>query len=151
MNAPEPRRHRLTSALENSGLWLLGHASRLWPFIVLAIGLVLSWEAMRRIHPRDFSTALHALDPRWLAAAGLVTLVNIGAMGLYDVVSFRHTRSRWTDRWRYGAFCFAWSNFLTLGPLSGPAMLFWLYCLSAGLLPGSAPPRIHHLPLANFV
>ncbi len=127
MDTPEPRRHRITSALENSGLWLLGHGSRLWPFVVLAVGLVLSWEAMRRIHPRDFSTALHALDPRWLAAAAIVTLVNIGAMGLYDVVAFRHTRSRWTDRWRYGAVCFAWSNFLTLGPLAGPAMRFWLY------------------------
>jgi len=127
MDHPEPRRQRLTSALENSGLWLIGHASRLWPFLVLAVGVGLSWEAMRRIHPRDFSTALHALDPRWLAAAGLATLVNIGAMGLYDVVAFRHTRSRWLDRWRYGAVCFAWSNFLTLGPLAGPAMRFWLY------------------------
>ncbi len=127
MDTPEPRRHRLTSVLENSGLWLLGHGSRLWPFVVLVVGLVLSWEALRRIHPRDFSASLHALDARWLAAAGVVTLVNIGAMGLYDVVAFRHTRSRWTDRWRYGAVCFAWSNFLTLGPLAGPAMRFWLY------------------------
>ena len=63
----------------------------------------------------------------WIGAAALITLVNIGAMGLYDVVAFSHTRSKWTDRWRYGAVCFAWSNFLTLGPLAGPAMRFWLY------------------------
>ena len=43
------------------------------------------------------------------------------------MVAFSHTRSSWTDRWRYGAVCFAWSNFLTLGPLAGPAMRFWLY------------------------
>ena len=48
-------------------------------------------------------------------------------MGLYDVIAFRHTRSTWRERWRYGAVSFAWSNFLTLGPLAGPAMRFWLY------------------------
>src|SRR6266851_4927876 len=48
-------------------------------------------------------------------------------MGLYDVIAFSGTRSRWTERWRFGAVCFAWSNFLTLGPLAGPAMRFWLY------------------------
>jgi phosphatidylglycerol lysyltransferase len=123
----ERTRSSFTSTLENAGLWLLGHASKLWPLVMLAVVLGLSWEAVRQIHPRDFSTAMHALDVRWLAAAAVLTVVNVGAMGLYDVVAFRHTRSSWTDRWRYGAVCFAWSNFLTLGPLAGPAMRFWLY------------------------
>src|SRR5436190_2078562 len=48
-------------------------------------------------------------------------------MGLYDVFAFRHTRSQPLLRWRYGAVAFAWSNFLTLGPLAGPAIRFWLY------------------------
>ena len=56
-----------------------------------------------------------------------MTLVNIGVMGLYDVVAFSQTRSRAVERWRYGAVAFAWSNFLTLGPLAGPAIRFWLY------------------------
>ena len=65
--------------------------------------LALSWHAVRQIHPREFSSALHALDPFWIGVAAVITLVNIGAMGLYDVIAFSHTRSRWTERWRYGA------------------------------------------------
>lgn len=118
---------RLITTLKNGGLWLVGHASRLWPFVAVAVVVGLSWQAVRQIHPQDFSTALHALDRRWLWLAAAITTTNIGAMGLYDVVAFRHTRTRWRDRWRYGAVCFAWSNFLTLGPLAGPAMRFWLY------------------------
>ena len=71
--------------------------------------------------------ALHALDPRWLRVARSSPSPTSRVMGLYDVIAFRHTRSRWTERWRYGAVAFAWSNFLTLGPLAGPAMRFWLY------------------------
>ena len=120
-------RPTLVSSLENGALWLIGHSSRVWPFIVLSVVLGLSWQAVRQIHPRDFSAALHSLDLDWVAAAGVVTALNIVAMGFYDVVAFRHTRSKWADRWRYGAVCFAWTNFLTLGPLAGPAIRFWLY------------------------
>ncbi|MFN7916485.1 MAG: bifunctional lysylphosphatidylglycerol flippase/synthetase MprF [Vicinamibacterales bacterium] len=124
----EPRtRSRLISIVENLGLWVVGHASRVWPFVAVALVVGFTWETVRQIHPRDFSTALHALDRRWLWLAAAITTTNIAAMGLYDVVAFRQTRSRWSDRWRYGAVCFAWSNFLTLGPLAGPAMRFWLY------------------------
>ena len=62
-----------------------------------------------------------------MTVAAAATLLNIGVMGLYDVIAFEHTRSRWFERWRYGAVSFAWSNFLTLGPLAGPAIRFWLY------------------------
>ena len=120
-------RPSFVSSLESGGLWLVGHMSRGWPFVVLAVVLGLSWQAVRQIRPRDFSAAIHALDLSWIWAAGALTVVNITTMGFYDVVSFRHTRSSWTDRWRYGAVCFAWTNFLTLGPLAGPAMRFWLY------------------------
>ena len=48
-------------------------------------------------------------------------------MGIYDVLAFRHTRTTALERWRYGAVAFCWSNFLTLGPLAGPAIRLWLY------------------------
>jgi phosphatidylglycerol lysyltransferase len=127
MTGPKRSRFNVASTIENGSLWMLGHASKVWPFVVIAVVLSLSWEAVRQIHPRDFAEAFHTLDVPWMVVAGLLTVVNIGAMGLYDVVAFSHTRSSWTDRWRYGAVCFAWSNFLTLGPLAGPAMRFWLY------------------------
>src|SRR3954471_156862 len=124
---PEHGRSRLTSRVETALVWLLGHATRVWPFIVFGVVVAVSWHALREIPPRQFRAALHTLDPQWLGVAALCTIANIGAMGLYDVIAFRNTRSRWTERWQYGAVAFAWSNFLTLGPLAGPAMRFWLY------------------------
>ena len=108
-------------------VWLIGHAPKILPFAVIALVVAASWQALRGIHPREVRTALHGLDSFWLVAAAGATLLNIAVMGLYDVIAFEHTRSRWLERWRYGAVSFAWSNFLTLGPLAGPAIRFWLY------------------------
>jgi phosphatidylglycerol lysyltransferase len=113
--------------IEGPSLWLLGHASRGWPVIAIAVILWFTWDALRAIHIRDVRTALGALDDRWVWAAAALTALNVAVMGLYDVVAFRHTRSPALERWRYGAISFAWSNFLTLGPLAGPAIRFWLY------------------------
>jgi phosphatidylglycerol lysyltransferase len=108
-------------------VWLIGHASRFIPPIVVAVVVALTWETLRHVHPRDIAAAMRTMSSGWLLVAGAVTLVNIGVMGLYDVVAFRHTRTRATERWQYGAIAFAWSNFLTLGPFAGPAIRFWLY------------------------
>ncbi|HEX5474792.1 MAG TPA: bifunctional lysylphosphatidylglycerol flippase/synthetase MprF [Vicinamibacterales bacterium] len=119
-------RHRLRH-LEGATLWILSHAPRIWPAIAVALVLWASWGALRGIRLREVRAALHALDARWLLGACLATALNVGVMGLYDVVAFRRTRSSAAARWRYGAVAFAWSNFLTLGPLAGPAIRFWLY------------------------
>ncbi len=108
-------------------VWVVGVGSRVWPAIAIAVVLWLTWGSLRGIHMREVRTALRALDDRWLAAAAALTALNVVVMGLYDVVAFRHTRSPALQRWRYGAVAFAWSNFLTLGPLAGPAVRFWLY------------------------
>lgn len=117
----------LGTALKTGVLWLVGHSPHLLPAIVIILVVAFTWGALREIHPRQVRDAFHKLDSWWLAVAALATLLNIGVMGLYDVIAFSHTRSRWTERWRYGAVSFAWSNFLTLGPLAGPAIRFWLY------------------------
>ncbi|MGE5362364.1 MAG: bifunctional lysylphosphatidylglycerol flippase/synthetase MprF [Bacteroidales bacterium] len=125
-SSPE-RRAPLVARLETLLVWLLGHAPRFVPFVVIAVVLAATWGPLRSIHPREVRAALHVLDSSWLALAALATLANIVVMGLYDVMAFAHTRSRSSERWRYGAVAFAWSNFLTLGPLAGPAIRFWLY------------------------
>ncbi len=133
--APTPRERRglagrlasLRAALETIGLFLVGHASTFLPFVVIGIFVAVSWGALRGIHPREVRAALRLLDSSWLALAAMATAANIAVMGLYDVLAFAHTRSKWSERWRYGAVAFAWSNFLTLGPLAGPAIRFWLY------------------------
>lgn len=127
MNAQDDRQSVLFVRLGNGLLWLLGHAPKVLPVVVIGLVGILSWNELSAIHPRDVRAALHSLDPFWLLIAALATLLNIGVMGLYDVIVFEHTRSRWLERWRYGAVSFAWSNFLTLGPLAGPAIRFWLY------------------------
>jgi phosphatidylglycerol lysyltransferase len=118
---------RARSGLKTVVVWLIGHASRFLPLLVIGIVLGLTWHAVTEIHPRDLTHALRAMSRGWLLAAGAVTIVNVGVMGLYDVVAFSQTRTRASERWRYGAVAFAWSNFLTLGPFAGPAIRFWLY------------------------
>lgn len=113
--------------IETVILWLIGHARTVLPLLIITVVVAAAWGPLREIHPRQVRDALHAFDSFWLSIAALATLLNIGVMGLYDVIVFAHTRSRWTERWRYGAVSFAWSNFLTLGPLAGPAIRFWLY------------------------
>jgi phosphatidylglycerol lysyltransferase len=121
-----PRLH-LYPRFQAAAVWTLGHAIRLWPFLLFAVVLALSWQTLRQVHTRDVRFAFHALDTGWLAVAAAVTAINVAVMGLYDVVAFAHTKTRASERWRYGAVAFAWSNFLTLGPVAGPAIRFWLY------------------------
>ena len=87
-------RSRFLSRAEVVVVWLVGHGARAWPFVVFATVLALSWHALRQIRPQEFRLALDGLDQRWLVAAAAITAVNIGAMGLYDVIAFSHTRSR---------------------------------------------------------
>ncbi len=108
-------------------VWVLANGGAIWPFVIFAAVLLLSWSELRQIHPGAVRHALRAFDARWIVMACVITVANIAVMGLYDVVAFRHTRSAWRERWRNGAVAFAWSNFLTLGPLAGPAVRLWLY------------------------
>ena len=120
-------RRRRFGRLDDAAMWTLGHVVRVWPFVLLAVVIWLSWHTLRQIHTSEFRVALRALNPGWVAVCAILTLLNVAVMGCYDVIAFRHTRARPSQRWRYGAVAFAWSNFLTLGPLAGPAIRFWLY------------------------
>ena len=120
-------RQDASSSLKTGLVWLVGHASRFLPIVVMAIIGALTWQAVRQVHPRDVVRVLRSMQAAWVAAAAALTALNIGVMGLYDVLAFRHTRAHPGERWKYGAVAFAWSNFLTLGPFAGPAIRFWLY------------------------
>ncbi|MEP7306470.1 MAG: phosphatidylglycerol lysyltransferase domain-containing protein [Acidobacteriota bacterium] len=112
---------------EGVGLWILSHGASLWPALALVAVLGLSWSTLRTVHIQAVRAALGALDSPWVAATCAFTAFNVMVMGLYDVVAFRQTRSPALERWRYGMAAFAWSNFLTVGPLAGPAIRLWLY------------------------
>src|SRR5439155_13500730 len=113
--------------VKTGAVWLIGHASRFVPLLVIGAVVALTWQTLRQVHPRDIAAGLRTMSWAWLLIAAAVTVVNVGVMGLYDVVAFRQTRTRAMERWRYGAVAFAWSNFLTLSPFAGPAIRFWLY------------------------
>jgi uncharacterized membrane protein YbhN (UPF0104 family) len=117
----------MTRPTERASTWIVAHAGRVWGLIVIAAVLALSWQALRGIHIHTVRALLRSLDARWLVAAVAITAANIAVMGLYDVLAFRHTRASAAERWRFGAVAFCWSNFLTLGPLAGPAIRLWLY------------------------
>ena len=113
--------------LDSATTWIVANGARLWGFAVVVALLAVSWETLRGIHMQEFRRVLHSLDSRRLGIAGLITVVNIAVMGFYDVLAFKHTRATTFERWRHGAVAFCWSNFLTLGPLAGPAIRLWLY------------------------
>ena len=119
--------HRREGWFARASTWLVAHVAGAWGVVIVAIVLALSWQALRGIHIQNVRFTLRALDGRWLVAAAAVTVLNITIMGLYDVLAFGHTRTTKIERWRFGAVAFCWSNFLTLGPLAGPALRLWLY------------------------
>ena len=121
------KRWRDHPRIDAASAWVVANAPRIWAVVLVAIVLALSWHSLRGIHTREVRAVLRSLDSRPLTIAAVVTVINIAIMGLYDVMAFAETRTRAMQRWKFGAVAFCWSNFLTLGPLAGPAIRFWLY------------------------
>jgi uncharacterized membrane protein YbhN (UPF0104 family) len=72
---------------------------------------------------------LRATDTAVLALLLAGTAANLVLGGFYDVAALggRKLPPSATRRWSVGVIAFAWSNFLTVGPLAGPALRLWLY------------------------
>ncbi len=108
-------------------LWLLGNARWLWPIVVIGIIFTVARSALRDIQYHTVHQAILRMDTSWVMLTGLLTIANLAVMGIYDVICLRGVHVRPRERWWIGTLSFAWSNFLTLGPLAGPAVRFWLY------------------------
>ncbi len=115
-----PQRHPVV-------LWFLANIRWLWPLLVVVAVAAATWPDLRAISYRQVRLAIHSQNHSWLALAGALTLIDLVVMGLYDVICLRLAKVRALERWWIGMLAFAWSNFLTLGPLAGPAIRFWLY------------------------
>jgi phosphatidylglycerol lysyltransferase len=120
LSGNHPERHPVV-------LWFLSNARWIWPIAIVTILIAASWSDLRTIQYRQVREALHGQAGAWVALAALLTLLNLGLMGLYDVICLRESHVPARSRWWIGSLAFAWSNFLTLGPLAGPAIRFWLY------------------------
>lgn len=95
----------------------------------LFVGIVsLAWGELRALDWFQIQDELVRTTPGFLLLAGLAVIANVAAMGLYDAVCFpKAPRLGFLTRWGLGSLCFAWSNFLTLGPIGGPAMRMLVY------------------------
>ncbi|HEV8700486.1 MAG TPA: bifunctional lysylphosphatidylglycerol flippase/synthetase MprF [Candidatus Polarisedimenticolia bacterium] len=108
-------------------LRVLGSAGRWWPILLAGAVLVIGWEELRRIDFLQVRQALRSLSGRWLAVAAGLTALNFALLGCYDLITLRGTHVPRAVRWIFGTLAFAWSNFLTLGPIAGNAIRFLLY------------------------
>lgn len=97
-------------------------------FAIPALVVFMVREEIRRLDLRAVRTQLAGAQTGLVALAALAGIGAVGSMGLYDVLAF-HTRPSlgWLRRWRLGATFFAWTNFLTLGPIGGPALRLHFY------------------------
>lgn len=98
------------------------------PAALTAIIIWVVWRKLGGIDVRETARILARVDGLWLAGATLASFGALACMGVYDVLALPNRpglppRRRWT----MGLVTFAWSNFLTLGPLGGPALRLWLY------------------------
>lgn len=109
------------------GLRLLASLRRWWPLLLFAVIAIVGWEDLRKLDIGAVRAAIRGLQKEWLWIAAGLTALNLVLFGLYDLVSLRGTSVPPRARWRFGMLAFAWSNFLTLGPLAGPAIRLWLY------------------------
>jgi len=108
-------------------LRVLGSAGRWWPILLVGAVAFLGWEELRRVDLNLVRESLHGLSAPWVLIACGLTLLNLGLMGGYDLVTLQGSPVPRAARWGRGTLAFTWSNFLTLGPIAGPAIRFWLY------------------------
>lgn len=104
---------------------LLRIARRTLPVIVPLAAVLLIWHDLHRLDMHQLRACVARADRGMLALAGVGAVLAVVSMGLYDAIALQGLT--FGKRWRIGAVCFAWTNFLTIGPLGGPAARFFLY------------------------
>jgi phosphatidylglycerol lysyltransferase len=122
----------ITAESERSSLLLSAVLLRLrtlWPWLAVGLAAWLGWEEVRKIDLLSVRGILHGAPADLVLAMLLFTGFNLALAGLYDVAALGplDRPPRVENRWGVGVITFAWSNFLTLGPLAGPALRLWLY------------------------
>jgi phosphatidylglycerol lysyltransferase len=105
--------------------------------VALLAGVVwLVWHELTQVDLRSAREQLLGANTSLILLAIGAACVSIAVVGLYDVVAFPSTgRLTRRSRWGLGMLIFARTNFLTLGPIGGPALRIYLY-RKRGLDPG---------------
>lgn len=111
-----------------AGLWRYGR-------VVLQIGLPLLviwlvWHEIRSLDINSVHQSLGASDARLIALGVLAAFGAVIVMGLYDAFAFpRGAKGTLTfgRRWLLGSVLFGWTNFISMGPIGGPAIRILAY------------------------
>lgn len=109
-------------------LWQVGRLTLQIGLPILVIALV--W---REIHTLDIHAVRRSLadSSAVLVAWGIVVaFLAVLVMGLYDAVAFPRGASGklgFGGRWLLGSVFFGWTNFISMGPLGGPALRLLAY------------------------
>jgi phosphatidylglycerol lysyltransferase len=122
----------IAPSAERSGILLSVLLLRLravWPWLVLLALTWIGWEELQRVDLTVVRRIARSTPVSTMLAILALTAVNLAVAGLYDVAALgpRSRGPRVGARWTAGVLSFAWSNFLTVGPLAGPALRLWLY------------------------
>jgi len=103
--------------------------------ILLQIGIpaLVIWLVAHEFHSLNINEVRHvvARADRGLMVMGSATaLLAVCVMGFYDAIAFPRGASgtlSFFKRWALGAVLFGWTNFLSMGPIGGPAMRIFAY------------------------
>ena len=101
----------------------------LWPWLLLTLVAIFGWKELREVDFVRVRDLLRATDTALVALLLAGTAANLALGGFYDVAALGDSGLPPTAmrRWSVGVIAFAWSNFLTIGPLAGPALRLWIY------------------------
>lgn len=96
--------------------------------LVPLCALTLVWRELSSVDWHQAALEIRRAHAVTIAGAGILTLVCVSVMGLYDVLALGQG-SRYTafERWRLGSAISSWTNFLAVGPLAGPALRLYFY------------------------
>lgn len=118
----------ITHSLRNAMWWRVGKVSLQIGLPALVIWLVA--HELRVLDIRAVQTTVAGADWQLLSLGVLVAFVAVGVMGLYDAIAFPKGASGtlgFTRRWALGTVLFGWTNFVSMGPLGGPALRIFAY------------------------
>lgn len=125
---PDPGVSAIPRALRAAQLW---RVVRMTLHVLLPLALMwLVWHDLQSVNIHQLRGELRGADRQLLLCGILVTLTAVAVMGLYDAFAFPRGANgslSFTRRWLLGSCLFGWTNFLSMGPLGGPALRVLAY------------------------
>ncbi len=98
--------------------------------LIVFLVLLLVYHEIRKLNIHMVRQALEKSDPVFIAAGIALAFLALAVMGLYDALAFPSGddgRLTFRKRWGIGSLVFAWTNFVSMGPLGGPALRLLVY------------------------